>query len=118
MDLFKKLKFILFAVSSSIDPSRTVMTRLPSPSSRSSSEIISPLDLASGLTARLQAASFQPFASDCAVLPDLIDLGAGVPLSLLSVVEEGLGSPSERVSSGVGNDGDKIRLTQPGKSDF
>ena len=34
------------------------------------------------------------------------------------MVEEGLGSPSERVSSGVGNDGDKIRLTQPGKSDF
>ena len=66
------------------------MTRLSSPSSRSSSESISPLDLGSGLTARLQAASLQPSASDCAVLPDSIALGAGVPLSLLSVVEEGL----------------------------
>ena len=94
------------------------MTRLPSPSSRSSLESIYPLDLNSGLTERLQVASFQLSASECVVLPDSIALGTGVPLSLLSGVEEGLGPPSERISSGVGNDGDKIRLTQSGKLDF
>ena len=79
-EFIQNLKFILFAVSSSVDSSRSVMIRLPSPSSRSSLESMFPLDLASGLTARLQAASFQPSALDCAVLPNLIVWG---PVSLL-----------------------------------
>ena len=77
------------------------MTRVPTPSSRSSSDSTSPLDLASGLTTRFQATSFQPSTSDCAVLPDSTALGAGVPPSLLSVAEEGLALSVGRVSSEV-----------------
>ena len=61
------------------------MTQLISPSSRSSSETSSPSDFASGLTARLQAASFQPLATDCAVLPDFTAFGVGVPSLLPSL---------------------------------
>ena len=43
-------------------------------------------------------------------------LGAGIPPSLLSVAEEGLVLPTERVSFEVGSGHDKVRLTQPGKS--
>ena len=84
------------------------MTRLPSPSSRSSSETSSPLDLACGLTARLHAVSFQPSTTDCAVLPNSTALGADVPSLLLFLAKEGLVSPTERISSGVGGDHDKV----------
>ena len=66
------------------------MTRSTSPSSRSSSETSSPLDLASGLTARLQAASIQPSGPDCAVFPDSAPVRVGVPSLPLSLTEEGL----------------------------
>ena len=92
------------------------MTRVPTSSSRSLSESTSPLDLTSGLASRLQATSFQPSTPDCAVLPNSTVLGAGVPPPLLSVAEEGLVLPAERVSSEVGSGYDKGRLTQPGKS--
>ena len=87
------------------------MTRVPIPSSRSSSESTSPLDLASGLTSRFQATSFQLSTSDCVVLPNSTVLGASVPPSLLSVAEKRLVLPSERVSSEVGSGYDKVRMT-------
>ena len=91
------------------------MTSLPSPSSRSSSETSSPLDLASGLTARLKTASFKPLAPDCAVLPDSTVLGVGVPLA-----EEGLVSSliTDSVSSGLSDGLDKVQLDQPCKSNL
>ena len=94
------------------------MTSLPSPSSRSSSETPSPLDLASGLTARLKAASFQPLVLDCAFFPNSTVLGVGVPSLLPSLAEEGLVSSliTDRVSSGLSGGLDKVQLDQPGKS--
>jgi len=86
------------------------MTQLLSPSSRSSLETSSPSDLASGLTARLQAASFQPLATDCAVLPDSTAFGVGVPSLLPSLAEEGLVSLTDRGSSKVGNGHDMGQL--------
>ena len=62
--------------------------------------------------------SFKPSASDCVAFPNSTTLGARVPPSSLSAAEEGLASPSEIFSSGVGIDHDKVRLIQPGKSDF
>ena len=94
------------------------MTRLPSPSSRSSSKSSFPLDLAFDLTAHLQAVSFQPSVTECVVLPNSTALGAGIPSLLPSLADEGLVSPTEIVSSGVGIDHDKVRLTQPGASNF
>ena len=88
------------------------MTRLPSPSSRSSSEISLPLDLNLSLTARLQAVLFQPPATDCAVLPNSEVLGAYAPSFLPSLAKEGLVS-----SSGIGGGHDTVQLAQqPGKS--
>ena len=86
------------------------MDRLPYPSSCSSLETSSPLDLASGLTARLQAASFQPSAPDCAVLPDSTALGVGIPPLLPSLADEGLVSSSftDTVSSGMSVIHDKV----------
>ena len=96
------------------------MTRLSSPSSRSSLETSSALDLASGLTARLKTASFQPLAPDCAVLPNSTVLGVGVPSLLPSLAEEGLVSSliTDRVSSGLSGGLDKVQLDQPGKSNM
>ena len=74
-EFIQKLIIICSAVSSSIDPFGLVMTRVPIPSSRSSSESTSPLDLASGLTSRFQVTFFQPSTSDCAVLPNSTVLG-------------------------------------------
>ena len=101
VEFIQNLIIICSAVPLSIDHFELVMTRVPIPSSRFSSESISPLDLAPGLTSRFQATSFQPSTSDCAVLPDSTALGAGVPPSLLSVAEEGLALSVERVSSEV-----------------
>ena len=74
---------------------------MSSPPSHSSLETPSPLDLASGLTTRLQAASFQLPVTDCAVLPDSVALGAGIPSLFPSLAEEGLVSLSKRVFSRV-----------------
>ena len=66
------------------------MTRLPSPSSRSSSETSFTLNLASSLEDSLQAESSQLSATNCAVLPDSAPLGIGIPSLLPSLAEEGL----------------------------
>ena len=93
------------------------MTCLQSPSSRPTSETSSPLDLVSGLTARFQAASIQPLAPDCAIIPISTILRVGAPTLLPSLVEVGLVSSfTERVSSGIGNDCDEVQLAQPGES--
>ena len=93
------------------------MTQLLSPSSRSSSETSRPSDLASGLTARLQAASFQPLATDCAVFPDFTSFGVDVPSLLPSLAEEELVSLTDRGSSKIGNGHDMGQLVQQsGKS--
>ena len=64
------------------------MTQLYSSFSHSSSKTSSPLDLASGLVARLQMALFLPSATDCAVLLDSEALGVSVPSLLLSLAEK------------------------------
>ena len=95
------------------------MTVGPSPSSRSSSETSSPLDLASSLTARLQAASIQPPVPDCAVLPDSTLSRVGVPSLLPSLAEEGLATSfTERDSSGEVNDRGEVQLARPGESNI
>ena len=114
-EYIQNLTIIYSAVPSSIDPFKPVMTRAHIPSSRFSSEFISPLNLDSGLTTRLHAASFQHSISNCAVLTNSTALGNSVLSSLLSVAEERLASPSEHISSEVGTGHDKVRLTQPGK---
>ena len=94
------------------------MTRLPSPSSRSSSETSLPLDLNSGLTAHLQAVLFQSPATECAVIQNSEALGAGVPSLLPSLTEKGLASFTKKVSFGVvggGYDTEQL-LQQLGKS--
>ena len=93
------------------------MTLLPSPSSRSSSETSSPLDVDSGLTARLKVASIQPSRPNCAVLLDSALVRVGVSSLLPSLAEEGLVSSFiEGVSSGGGNGHDEAQLKQLGKS--
>ena len=94
------------------------MTRLPSPSFRSSSEISSPLDLDSALTARLQVALSQTPVTDYAVLPNYEALGAGVPSLLPYLAEEGLVLFTKRLSFGVvGSSHDTGQLLhKPGKS--
>ena len=93
------------------------MTLLPSPSSRSSSETSSPLDLDSGLTARLKAASIRPSIPDCAVLLDSAPVRVGFSSLLRSLAEEALVSSfTEGVSPRVGNGHDETQLKQPGKS--
>ena len=67
---------------------------------RSSSEISSPLDFDSALTARLQVASLQPPVTDYAVLPNSEALGAGVPSLLPYLAEEGLVSFTKRLFLG------------------
>ena len=66
------------------------MTLLPSPSSRSSSETSSPLDLDSDLTARPKAASIRPSRLDYAVLLDSAPVRVGFSSLLPSLAEEGL----------------------------
>ena len=88
------------------------MTQLPSPSSRSSSETSSPSKLASGLTGRLQEASFQSLATNCAVLPNSTAFKVGVPSLLPSLAKEGLVSLTDRGSSKVGNGRDMGQLVQ------
>ena len=94
------------------------MTRLPSRPSLSSSEASSPLNLDSGLTARLQAASFQPLATDCTVLLDSEFLRVGVPFLLSSSTEEELVSFTDSVNYEVVGDGYDTGqlLQQPSKS--
>ena len=104
--IYSKADFIIFIVSSfQLLPFSPVMTLLPSPLSRSSSDTPSPLDLTADLTARLQAATNHPSATDCAVLPNSEALGTGVRAQLPSLAEEGLVSfteilPSEVVGGG------------------
>ena len=74
--------------------------------------------MASNLPAYFQAASFQPPATYCAVLPDSTAFGAGVPFLIPSLAKEGLVSLSKRVSSRVGGDYNTSQLVQPGKSNI
>lgn len=62
------------------------------------------MDLDSRLTARLQAASFQLLAMDCAVFPDSEALGADVSSLFLSLPEEGMVLFTRRVSSRMDDD--------------
>ena len=117
--IYSKADFIIFFVSSfQLLPFSPVMTLLPSPLSRSSSDTPSPLDLAADLTARLQAVTNHPSATDCAVLPNSEALGTGVRAQLPSLAEEGLVSFTERAPSEVvGGGRDTGQLSQqPGKS--
>ena len=117
--IYSKADFIIFIVSSfQLLPFSPVMTLLSSPSSRSSSDTPSPLDLDADLTTRLQAASRQPPATNCAVLPNSEALGIGVPVHLPSLADEGLLSFTERASSEVVGGGHDTRQLsqQPGKS--
>ena len=94
-----------------------IITCLPSPTSCSSLETFSPLDLASGLTVRLQAALIQPLALYCAIIPNSTMLRVGVPSLFPSLIEVGLVSYFTKiVSSGIGNDRDEVQLAQPGES--
>ena len=95
------------------------MTLGSSSISRSSSETSSPLGLASSLTAHLQAASIQPSAPDCAVLPDSTLSRIGVPSLLPSLAEKGLATSfTERDSSGGVNDRGEVQLARPGESNI
>ena len=94
-----------------------ITTRGQSPSFRSSSETSFPLDLASGLTSRLQAASIKPSAPDCTVLPDSASLRVGVPSLLHFLAEEELvASFTERNSSVGGNNHGEVQLARLGES--